>query len=84
MLNDPSVFTKGWFIAQRHDAIASSPVSELLPAMTGDQLVVVIAIAPDIVELDVGLLLLSVRNELMYFFRDRFVTKFCEIRYGLL
>ena len=84
MLNDPSVVAKGRLIAQRHDTVAGSPISKLLPTMASDQLVVVIAVAPDIVELDVGLLLLSVRDELMYFFRNRFVTEPCKIRYGLL
>jgi hypothetical protein len=40
--------------------MSHTPSAELFPALTGDELVVVVALAPDVVALDVGLLSLGV------------------------
>jgi hypothetical protein len=47
--------------------------------MTRHELVVGISPAPDVVELDVGLVLLGVRDELLYLLRDGLVAESCEI-----
>ena len=48
--------------------------------MTGDQLIVVISIAPDIVELDVGLLFLGIGNQVVYFFGNSLFAEPSQIR----
>jgi hypothetical protein len=79
MLHDSPVVSKGWFVTKCNDAISCSPNTQLLPPVARHELIVGVPIAPDVVELDVGLVLLGVGDELLDLLGDGLIAKQCEI-----
>lgn len=65
MLHNPPVIPKLWLVSKCNDSIPSAPSTQLLPPMARYEPVVGIPIAPDIVNLDVRMLLLGVGDEVL-------------------
>jgi hypothetical protein len=84
MLHDSPVVSKGCFVTKCDDAMSCSPSTQLLPPVARHELVVSIPVAPDVVELDVGLVLLGLGDELLDLLGDCLIAKQCEISCGFL
>lgn len=59
--------------------MSSTPSAQLLPALTGDQSVIVVSLTPDVISLDVGLVALGVGTPFADLRRDGLFAKLGEV-----
>lgn len=59
--------------------MSSTPSAQLLPALAGDQAVIVVSLAPDVISLDVGLVALGVGAPFADLRRDGFLAELGEV-----